>query len=461
MTNQFMKVTRDESKNKTGKIAIIGGGLAGLTAAVFLARNGKNVTIIDKSSKFGGRARTMVIDGFYFNQGAHALYADGIGSKILEELNVKYKGNKVDYPKYFITKKGKKYQSPVKLNQLLTTKLLKGLSSKIETIRFFIKLNKMNLDRLLQISFQDWLDQNFKNSDSKDFVKMLGRISTYTFNAENVSAKLALDQIKKAVAGGVIYIDEGWQTLVNQIVDIAKRNGVEFAYGKNVVSIEQNHETNGPNKQPLWKIGLSDNTAFSYQEVIIATNPSHVYSLLKENTLVNPAFLNQLEKMNRPAKVATLDLALSRLPDPNVYGAYGLDTPLYLSLHSAFAKLSADGNGILFHAMKYLDSSTEPNPVRNRMELEGLLDMVQPGWRKMVVMQRLLPNMIASNTVLTSSKGVMEKRPDIKVPGVNNLYIIGDWVGEDGMLADASFASAKAVAIKILNENEGIKVQSV
>ena len=95
------------------------------------------------------------------------------------------------------------------------------------------------------------------------------------------------------------------------------------------------------------------------------------------------------------------------------------------------------------------------------MELEVLLDMVQPGWRKMVVMQRFLPNMIASNTVLTSSKGVMEKRPDIKVPGVNNLYIIGDWVGEDGMLADASFASAKAVAIKILNENEGMKVQSV
>ena len=56
MTNQFMKVTRDESKNKTGEIAIIGGGLAGLTAAVFLARNGKNVTIIEKSSEFGGRS---------------------------------------------------------------------------------------------------------------------------------------------------------------------------------------------------------------------------------------------------------------------------------------------------------------------------------------------------------------------------------------------------------------------
>ena len=107
MTNQFLKVTRDESKNKTDKIAIIGGGLAGLTTAVFLARNGKNVTIIEKSSEFGGRARTTVMDEFYFNQRVHALYADGIGFKILEELNVKYKGNKVDYPKYFIIKKEK------------------------------------------------------------------------------------------------------------------------------------------------------------------------------------------------------------------------------------------------------------------------------------------------------------------------------------------------------------------
>ena len=38
------------------------------------------------------------------------------------------------------------------------------------------------------------------------------------------------------------------------------------------------------------------NTAFSYQEVIIATNPSHVHSLLKENTLINPAFLINLKK---------------------------------------------------------------------------------------------------------------------------------------------------------------------
>lgn len=158
--------------------------------------------------------------------------------------------------------------------------------------------------------------------------------------------------------------------------------------------------------------------------------------------------------------MATLDIALTNLPNPEVYGAYGMDTPLYLSLHSAFAKLSTDGNGVLFHAMKYLDSSTKPNPLQDKQDLERLLDEVQPGWRKMVVRQRFLPSMIASNTVINNN-GMMEDRPSIEIPGVYNLYIIGDWVGPDGMLADASFASAKAVALKILNEKGKIELYNV
>jgi phytoene dehydrogenase-like protein len=461
MTNQEIKIPTKVDNHKTKEIAIIGGGLAGLTAAVYLARNGKNVTVIEKSSEFGGRARTTLQDKFYFNQGAHALYINGIAPKILDELNVKYRGKIVDSTKYYIIKKGKLYKMPMKLSQILTTKLLNGLDSKIETLRFFFKLNKMKLDDLHSIGFQEWLDLNFKNSDSRDFVKMLGRIATYTNNVENLSAKLALNQIKIAVAGNVIYIDEGWQSLVDQLVDIGKRNGVKFVYGKSVTSLQHSYASDDkPNSQLIWKINLSDNTAFSYHDLIIATNPTHVYSLLKDDALINPEFLDQLEKMNTPAKVATLDLALTNLPNPDVYGVFGLDKPLYLSLHSAFAKLSTDGSGVLFHAMKYLDSSIKPNPLQDKLELEGLLDMVQPGWRKMVIRQRFLPNMIASNTVINNNNGIMEHRPDIEIPGVDNLYIIGDWVGPDGMLADTSFASAKAVALKILNRNEEIVIHT-
>ncbi|HEU5120618.1 MAG TPA: FAD-dependent oxidoreductase, partial [Candidatus Nitrosocosmicus sp.] len=84
MTNQYLKLVGEGTKDN---IAIIGGGLAGLTAAVILSQKGKNVTLIEKSSNLGGRARTIFKDGFYFNQGPHALYPAGSGAKILDELN--------------------------------------------------------------------------------------------------------------------------------------------------------------------------------------------------------------------------------------------------------------------------------------------------------------------------------------------------------------------------------------
>lgn len=67
--------------------------------------------------------------------------------------------------------------------------------------------------------------------------------------------------------------------------------------------------------------------------------------------------------------------------------------------------------------------------------------------------------MIASNTALNYSNWIIENRPDIKVPGVNNLYIIGDWIGPEGMLAVMSFSSAKTVALKILDEDVKIEIR--
>ncbi|HEX5892088.1 MAG TPA: FAD-dependent oxidoreductase, partial [Nitrososphaeraceae archaeon] len=91
-------------------VVIIGGGLAGLTTAVLLARSGKTVTLFERSSKeIGGRARTSVFDGFYFNQGAHALYLSDAGAAVLRELGIAYTGGKPQTTKYDIIH-GKKYR---------------------------------------------------------------------------------------------------------------------------------------------------------------------------------------------------------------------------------------------------------------------------------------------------------------------------------------------------------------
>jgi phytoene desaturase len=53
-----------------GAVAIIGGGLAGLTAANLLARNGFEVVIFEASNKLGGCCATTTLDGYTFNDGA-------------------------------------------------------------------------------------------------------------------------------------------------------------------------------------------------------------------------------------------------------------------------------------------------------------------------------------------------------------------------------------------------------
>jgi hypothetical protein len=54
--------------------------------------------------------------------------------------------------------------------------------------------------------------------------------------------------------------------------------------------------------------------------------------------------------------------------------------------------------------------------------------------------------------LVTAAQGGIKGRPSSKVNGAQGFYIVGDWIGQEGLLADASFASAKQAAIEIINE---------
>ena len=62
--------------------------------------------------------------------------------------------------------------------------------------------------------------------------------------------------------------------------------------------------------------------------------------------------------------------------------------------------------------------------------------------------------MIVYNALVTAAQGGLKGRPNIKLQNLENVYIVGDWIGQEGLLADASFASAKHAAMEILNEKK-------
>ena len=55
------------------RVAVIGAGWAGATAALMLARAGINVTVFEANNVAGGRARVVEKSGHMFDNGQHLL----------------------------------------------------------------------------------------------------------------------------------------------------------------------------------------------------------------------------------------------------------------------------------------------------------------------------------------------------------------------------------------------------
>lgn len=69
---------------------VVGGGLAGLTAAVALADKGHKVALYEKSSRMGGRAGTLRQKGFALNFGPHALYSGSAAESTFRQWGIHF-----------------------------------------------------------------------------------------------------------------------------------------------------------------------------------------------------------------------------------------------------------------------------------------------------------------------------------------------------------------------------------
>jgi len=68
---------------------IIGAGIGGITASIYLAKNGYSVDVYEKNSTPGGRCSRIIRDGHRFDLGATMLIMPGIYHRIFDSLGIK------------------------------------------------------------------------------------------------------------------------------------------------------------------------------------------------------------------------------------------------------------------------------------------------------------------------------------------------------------------------------------
>jgi len=67
---------------------VVGGGIAGLTCAAYLAREGQKVLLVEKNEKCGGLVDSFTRDGFHFDAGVRALENAGVIFPMMEDLGI-------------------------------------------------------------------------------------------------------------------------------------------------------------------------------------------------------------------------------------------------------------------------------------------------------------------------------------------------------------------------------------
>ncbi len=410
---------------------IIGGGLAGLVAAHHLARSGKRVALLEKSGALGGRARTTRELGHSFNLGPHALYRGGALAATLERLGVEVPSHRVAPSGYFLDGDAK-HTAVTGFMSLLTTGAL-TLAGKVELARFMARMKAIDTAALRDTTAQRFIEETFADPSGRRVALALARLTTYADDPKHLSAGAFVEQIVGATLAGVDYVDGGWSTLVDRLADGARAAGANLLTHRPVKSV----------RRTARGVVVETEERLEADTVILALPPEACRRLVDA-----PALAARAEH-ERPVRAASLDVALSRLPDPRAIFALGLDEPTYFSVHSVWADVAPAGAATL-HAAAYLGPDDARTPAATRAMLERVVDRMQPGWRELVVNQRFLPSLIVTPDLPDAARGGLAGRPDVDAAGIDGVYVAGDWVGPTGMLADAAAASAVRAAERVL-----------
>lgn len=395
---------RLEGMDTSKRAIVVGGGPAGLVAAARLAEGGVETTLLEGASQLGGRAASEWREGFFLNQGPHALYVGGPAMRELRALGVELD-----------------WWNPASVNSVFPRegKPRRSLGGTPGLTRLLPPLLRNKPEELRDLSTAEWLERTLRSEKARAAAAALVRVTTFVADQGSLSAEVAATQLRIGLVPGVRYLQGGWQQLVDALAGCAERNGATLRTRAAARQLDEGADG--------WTVALDEETLHADVLVVAAGGPGAVANLLGDRAPAAPG---------PAAELSVLDLGLRRLPRRTRRFALGIDQPTYLSRHSP----PRQREGALLTLASY---AREP-----RAALETVADTVQPGWRDQVTLERFLPRMVAVSAIPTPAAGGLAGRP--AVDRGQGLYLAGDWVGSEGWLVDAAIASGAAAATAAL-----------
>jgi len=246
------------------KAIVIGSGFSGLSVASFLAKSGWTVTVIEKHTTPGGRARQLKSNGFTFDMGPSWYWMPDVFERYFERFGKKrsdyYKLERLD-PSYRIYWKDDMMDIPADYNQLknLFEKLEPGSAQKLDKYLKEAEYKyKVGINKLVQKPGQSWsefldwdlikglykldvfssiqshIKKYFKNTKLRQLLEFpvlfLGALP------KNTPALYSLMNFAD-IKGGTWYPENGMFSIIDAMYKLATELGVTFHFNESVTVV--------------------------------------------------------------------------------------------------------------------------------------------------------------------------------------------------------------------------------
>jgi len=367
-------------------ITIVGGGLAGMTAAIACTEGGARVRLLEAHEALGGRARSK--SGPYrANLGPHVIYKDGPFWDWLaeRELLPAYAGPPLSGLRF--RRQGKVRRTPP-LGSLPAVLRLRGREAPID------------------LDFRTWVASH---SDERTAAMLSAAAGVYTFHHDpgELSAAYVWQHSVRVLLSPpptARYLVGGWGALVATLEARLRELGVEVETGRRVSS---------PPAAPT----------------IVATELGQARELLGDDSLTWPA-----------GNTVCLDLGLTRRRgDPFVVS--DLDEAGWIERFSAADPSLAPAGEELIQAQLPIRPGESADAAALR--LDRMLDAALPDWRGRETWRRR-QTMTARTGPLDYPGKSWRDRPAIDRG--DGVFLAGDMVAAPGLLSEVSWASAVEAA---------------